>query len=158
MMKMRSNLYLIFLFIFSLFFSIQDLSKETLIDIKFLIPQRVFYYFIMILFIFMENIYIVEKIRNLIEIKEYIIIRIKKNNYKKLMVKSLLKILMSYLVINVIWCYCLMGIIPLFMLILDMIFKVIMICLVSKIYKNDNIYMILFVYILICRFIANSII
>ena len=158
MMKRRSSLYLIFLFILSLFLSMQNLSKEMLIDLKFLIPQRVFYCFIMILFVYIENIYIVEEIRSLIEIKEYIIIRIKKNNYKRVMIKSLLKTLVSYFVINVIWCYGLIGSIPFFMLFLDFMIRVFMICIVLKLYKNDNIYIVLFIFVMGCRLIVGLVI
>lgn len=156
MMKRKSSLYLIFLFVFSIFLFLQGLSKDMLLDLKFMIPHRTFYCFIMILFIYMENIYIVEEIRSLIEMKEYIIIRIKKN-YKKVMIKALFKTLVRYLFINIIWCYCFIGSLPLFMLFLDFIIKSLMIYIVSKLYKNDKIYLILLVFITVCRLIVSLI-
>lgn len=156
MMK-RSSLYLIFLFIFSLFFSLLDVSRELFIDFKFLLPQRTFYCLFMFLLVYIENIYIVERIRNLIELKIYIIIRIKRDHYKKMMMKSLFKTLISYLVINVIWSYCFIGFIPIILLLLDMIIKIGMIWIVLKFYNNDHIYAILFVFVIVCKLLLSFI-
>lgn len=157
MTKQRNSLYFIFLFILSLFFIHEGVSYDLLIDLKFFIPQKIFYCFIMILFIYMENIYIVEEIRNLIEMKDYIIVRIKKVNYKKVMLKSLLKKLVGYIIVTCIWCYAMIGYIPLFMMIADFCMKVCMLIFITRIYKNENIYIILFVFVMICRYLLSFI-
>ena len=155
MMKRKNSIYFIFLSLLSILLLSLRVSVEELLYLKFLIPKSIFYFLIVILFIYLENIYIVEEIRNMIELKECIIIRVKRKSYKKMMFSSLVKTLIVYFLINIMWCSVMIGMFPIKFLILDVFIKIILILVVLKYYTRDYIYLILLLIALFCRFIEG---
>lgn len=149
-------MYITFLSLFSLFMYFQNVSMEEVVDFKFVLPSRTLYFLVMILLIYLENIYIVEKIRHLIIMKEYIVIRIKSKGFQKQMLKSLMRTLVSYVTIEIIWCIFMLGYIPLYLLMIDLVIKLILVSMIFRLYMKDNIYVILFIIALFCRIIIKS--
>lgn len=155
MMKRKSRKYLIFLSFLSILILSLNVSIDELLCLKFLIPNNIFYFLITILLIYLENIYIVEEIRNMIELKENVIIRVKRKVYKEMMLSSLFNTLIVYFLLNIIWCFIMIGRIPLMLLILDLVIRIIVIFVVLKYYMKEHIYLILLLVVLFARFIES---
>lgn len=154
-MKRKSRKYLIFLSFLSILILSLNVSIDELLCLKFLIPNNIFYFLITILLIYLENIYIVEEIRNMIELKENVIIRVKRKVYKEMMLSSLFNTLIVYFLLNIIWCFIMIGRIPLMLLILDLVIRIIVIFVVLKYYMKEHIYLILLLVVLFARFIES---
>lgn len=155
MIKRKNRIYFIFLSLLSVLILFFNNSVEEFLLLKFLIPNNIFYFLITILFIYLENLYIVEELRKMMELKEYIIIRLKRKDYKKKMLISLLETLIIYFIYNILWCLLIVGMLPLKLLIFDIIIKIILIVFVSKYYMRDYIYFLLLLMALLCKFIAS---
>lgn len=155
MIKRNNMVYIVSLSLFSWLMFLQNISIQELKAFKFSIPSKTLYVLILIFIIYLENMYMLEEIRNLIIMKENIIIRRKRGGYKKIIIKSLFKTVINYFIITVIWCFIMLQSIPFDLLCIDLFIKVILMLMILKLHMKDNIYIILLLVSLFCKILVK---
>lgn len=158
MIKRKFMIYIVSLSLFSWVMFLQNISIQELKAFKFSIPSKTLYVLILIFIIYLENMCMLEEIRNHIIMKENIIIRTKRRRYEKIIIKVLIQTLINYFIITVIWCFIILQSIPLHLLCIDLLIKVILLLMILKLYVKDNIYIILLLVNLFCRILVKFLI
>lgn len=156
-MKKTISLYLLCLIMLSVLLFYIKVPQPMFLEMKFLFPKRIFFLFITIFIISLENILFLENIRQALIMKDALIIRLKRQGFKRFMIRLLMKMTVVYLCIQILWCLFIIHYLPILLLCFDFLKRVLLTRLMIRYHECPFIYLILLIGALFTQYLFSFI-